>query len=256
MIVYELSFQKNIRDIGGYVGYNHRKIKTGHLIRGGHLGKISNEDAVILNSLGITDVIDFRSEDEFLGHPDFRIEGAIYHNYPLIEDKIKKEDRDNADGNLLWFVNEKDTGREHMIKSYRTLITSDIGKKSFSNFFKLIMSKNGTFYFHCSQGKDRAGLAAYMLEIALGVSEEDALKDYLLTNKAMEIRVKYLLEIEKKKPYYSLKYEQALYDVFSAKEEFLNEALKAAKEEAGSMINYIKNILKVDIDKLREMYLE
>ena len=64
------------------------------------------------------------------------------------------------------------------------------------------------FYFHCSQGKDRAGLAAYFLEIALGVSKEDALNDYFLTNEAMEIRIKNLKEQVKNEHFYNKKYEK------------------------------------------------
>ena len=36
--------------------------------------------------------------------------------------------------------------------------------------------------FHCSAGKDRTGVLASLILLALGVSMEDAMEDYLLSN--------------------------------------------------------------------------
>jgi len=254
---YQLTYQKNIRDLGGLVGHNGMKVKTGRLFRGGFLDCIAPEDEPILKSFHLTDVIDFRSEDEFKARPDYRLEGVKYHNYPPMEDHIKRKHNKYTDGNLLWFVEKRRTGYQHMCKAYEDLILSDAGKKAFTNFFKLLLSKDdGVFYFHCAQGKDRAGMAAYMLEIALGVSEEVAKEDYLLSNKAMVIRIEELLKQEKNKKYYSKRYHDSLIDVFSAKLEYLQFALRAAEKISGSMLNYIIEILGVDIDKLRAIYLE
>ena len=69
----ELTFQKNIRDLGGLFGFNEKKVKKGLLYRGGFFDKISEEDAVILESLNLTDIVDFSSEAEFFCRPDFRL---------------------------------------------------------------------------------------------------------------------------------------------------------------------------------------
>ena len=257
MRVIELSYQKNIRDLGGMVGFNNLKIKESRLIRGGYLGHLSTEDVEILNSLHITDVIDFRSEKEFTNRHDYVLDGVTYHNYPCINEKIKDKDQENADGNLLWFVDQRDGGFQHMSNIYREFVTENMSVTAYKNFFKLLLSKDdATFYFHCSQGKDRAGMAAYFLEIALGVSEEDALEDYLFTNVAMNIRIDHLLAQVKDKDFFDEEYERSMYAVFLAKEEYINATINAAKELYGSVLGYIKNALEVDIDKLRKMYLE
>lgn len=234
-----------------------RTIKYGRLIRGGYLGHLSSEDIAILNGLKITDIIDFRSEREFKNRSDYILDNVTYHNFPCMNEKIKPEDKNNADGNLLWFVDNKNLGHKHMIDSYRDFAMTEIARKAYSNFFILLLSKdNGTFYYHCSQGKDRAGMASYLLEIALGVSKEDAIEDYLFSNIAMEIRVKYLLEQEKNKPYYNEEYAKCLHEVFVAKIDYLNAAIEAMEELSGNTLNFIKEYLKVDIEKLRKMYLE
>ena len=252
----ELTYQKNIRDLGGLVGYGGKKVKSGVLYRGGFLDKISFEDEVILNGLHFTDVIDFRSELEYKSRPDFRLEGVTYHNFPPLIDHLKDEDKHLADSNLLWFVSPDKTGFEHMVQMYEEMIYTEIGKKAYRDFFKLLLEKDGVFYFHCSQGKDRAGLAAFFLEIALGVDMTTARRDYLLSNKAMGVRIDHLLQIVKTRPYFNERYEQSLRDVFSAKEEYLNASIKSMEEKSGSILNYLTDVLYVNIDALRNKFLE
>lgn len=254
---YILSHQKNIRDLGGLVGYQGKTIKYGRLFRGGAFGKVNDEDIEILKSFHLTDVVDFRGDEEFFNHPDYHLEGVRYHNFPAIQEKIKKEDRHLEDGNLIWFVRqEEETGFEHLKIQYRELITVEKSREAYRNFFEIVMQENRSIYYHCSQGKDRAGLASFLLEIGLGVSMEDAIDDYLLTNVAMEERIKKILEDIKSKPFYNERYHQSIIDVFSARMEYLNESIKTMNEEYGGILQYMEKGLGVDIAKLRSLYLE
>ena len=252
-----LSHQKNIRDLGGLVGYRGKKVKNGRIYRGGHLATVSSEDVEIINSLNLTDIIDFRGEYEFNNRHDYPFEGVEFHNYPALINDIKKDNNESEDSNLLWFLAEDLDGFKHMYNIYPYVAVSEAGIDAFRKFFSLLVSKtDGVFYFHCSQGKDRAGLAAYFLEIALGVSKEDAFNDYMLTNEAMEIRIKNLKESVKNKPYFNKQYEKAMEEVFAVDPRYLNHALEVIEEKFGSMDNYLVNVLKVDIKRLRKIYLE
>ena len=252
-----LTHQKNIRDLGGLVGYKGKKVKSGRIYRGGFLGRVTPEDVEVINSLHLTDIVDFRSTTEFINRPDYPFEGVTFHNYVAMINDIKKSNNKTEDSNLLWFIEEGDNGFEHMYKIYPKICVDPAGIEAFRKFYALLVSKeDGVFYFHCSQGKDRAGLAAYFLEMALGVSKEDALEDYLLTNEAMEIRIKNLKEQVKNQPYYNERYEKSLEEVFSVDARYLNHALEVIEETYGSMDNYLVNVLKIDIEKLRKIYLE
>ena len=92
-----LSYQKNVRDLGGLRGEKNRPIKEGRLFRGGSLHRVSEEDIESLNQLHLTDIIDFRGSEEFIHKPDYRLEGVEYYNIPLINTKIKKDDRKKDD---------------------------------------------------------------------------------------------------------------------------------------------------------------
>ena len=252
-----LTHQKNIRDLGGMTGFQGKKVKSGRLYRGGFLGRVTEEDVKVIDSLHLTDIIDFRGEGEFVNRPDYPFEGVEFHNFVAMENDVKKEDSKTEDSNLLWFLNGSTDGFMHMYNIYPKICLAPAGAKAFRQFFELLVSKNdGVFYFHCSQGKDRAGLAAYFLELALGVSKEDAFDDYMLTNEAMVDKIETLKEQSKNQPYYNEKYEQALVDVFSVNEKYLNHALEVIEEKCGSIDNYLVDVLKIDIDKLRELYLE
>ena len=256
MKTFELSHQKNIRDLGGLPGFNGKKIKFGRFYRGGSLHNVNEEDISIIKSMNLTDVVDYRGEDEFIDKPDYRIDGINYINLPVIEEKLKPEDIKKEDGNLLWFIEKGAKGFEHLKQQYASMVTSPKSQKAYREFFKLLQEPNRSVYFHCSQGKDRTGLAAFYIETILGVDFSLIKEDYLLSNVAMEEKVDRILLSVKDKPFYDETYHQSLLDVFSAKIEYLNEAIKAMNELYGGPLNYIKNVLNVDIDKFRKMYLE
>ena len=115
---------------------------------------------------------------------------------------------------------------------------------------------NNVVYYHCSQGKDRVGVASYLIESALGVSEEDKVEDYLLSNVAMEKRRDRLIESVKNRPFYNEQYKKDLLEVFSAKIEYLEKAIETINSKYGGPIPYLENVLKVDVNKFREMFLE
>ena len=213
MKIFDLSVQKNIRDIGGLKTKDGHQIKYGKLYRGGALLKINEDDAKIIDGFHLTDIIDFRNEDEFADMPDYCPKGAKMHNIPVLKkdpDSAKKRETKGQDGNLLWFIGDHTSGFEHLKQVYGEFVTTEEGVHAFKEFFKILLNNDVVTYFHCSQGKDRTGFAAYLLEIALGVSHEDALDDYLLSNVAMEIRAEALLRKVEYKPFYSEAYKKDL----------------------------------------------
>ena len=256
MRIIDLSHQHNLRDLGGYTGFNGKKVKYGKVFRSGVFNKLSEEDIAIIKSLGFTDVVDFRSEVEFINHPDIHVEGIRYHNIPSMVDDPELRKMKSADSNLLWFLKDESNGFGHMCNIYKDLVSSEIGINAFRKFFELLSQKDVVVDFHCSQGKDRAGLAAYFFLSALGVKDEDARKDYLYSNKAMALKIAKFKEDLKDKPYWSESYQKSLEDVFSAKEEYLDSALNEIAKKYSSLENYIANVLKVDINLLRDLYLE
>ena len=58
--------------------------------------------------------------------------------------------------------------------------------KAFDKLFKLLLKNDGSVYYHCSAGKDRTGIATFLIMMALDMNEEDAINEYLLSNKYLK----------------------------------------------------------------------
>ncbi|MCQ2776509.1 MAG: tyrosine-protein phosphatase [Bacilli bacterium] len=78
-------------------------------------------------------------------------------------------------------------GIDYFINPFHTshdkLYYDEYGKAASKKFFDIISDENNLpAYFHCAQGKDRTGFAACLFEAFLGASEEDLVRDYLMSN--------------------------------------------------------------------------
>lgn len=257
MEVLNLKYTHNTRDLGGMKTKDGKFIKYNQLIRSGVLKKLSLEDIELLKSHNLKVVIDFRGEEEFITRPDIRIDGVNYLNFPALKphNLPKAKTSNNTDNNLLQLVDKENGGMKLLLNTYEELVTSEEGIKAYQNFFKTLINEDGAFLWHCSQGKDRAGLASFFLEYALGIPLEDCINDYLYTNIAMEKKIKQLTPLVLKMSNYDRSLLPILKDVFEAKMEYLNKSLEIINKEYESLDNFIVNILKVDIDKLKEKFL-
>jgi protein-tyrosine phosphatase len=252
--------RKNIRDIAYLKGYQTQPIRSGFLIRGGQLNDASKKEMATLSTYHFDFVFDFRDVDEEASHPDKRFEGTQYCFLPPLSLDMPKgaSHKSSNEDNFLSLLSSGINGRDYMEKFYRRLVTEESARKAYAKFFETITSKpNARIYWHCSQGKDRAGLAAFLLEYALGVSLNDCISDYLLSNKSMKRRIRTLgtfvylrLPFGKKKQGYRL-----ISDLFSVRKEYLDQAIQAIDKDYGGLDHFLNDELKVDIKKLRATYL-
>ena len=258
MKVINLTYTFNTRDLGGMKTIDGKTIKENCLIRSGVLKKLSNEDVLLLQKHKLKTVIDFRSEKEFVEKPDVKIEGVTYLNFPALKkDNLpKRKDNKHTDSNLLQLVDKEFGGMKLLLNTYHDLVTSKEGISAYQNFFKTLIEYDGAFLWHCSQGKDRAGLAAFFLLYILGVSMDECINDYLYTNIAMQLKIKELTPIVLKQSNNDTSLLPHLKDVFEAKIEYLNEALNTINETYGSLDNFIINVLNADVEKLKNKFLQ
>lgn len=258
MEIINLDYTFNTRDLCDIKTTDGLYIKKNRLIRSGSLHKLSTKDIETLKNKDLRIVVDFRNEEEFERRPDIRIDNVTYINAPAFSKYVvaKKENMSHADANLLYLVDKESGGKKLLMNTYKDLFTTEKGINAYKEFFKVIQeNKDGAVLWHCSQGKDRAGMASYLLLYALGVSEEDCIKDYLQTNIAMEKKIKELTPVILRISNNDTELLPMLREVFSADIEYVQEAIKVINETHGSIDNLLTNVLKVDIKKLRNNYL-
>jgi len=157
----------NTRDLGG-LNADSGPIRRGAFLRSDALHTLTSVDQQVLLDLGITDVVDLRDPAEAeRGGLDKVPEGITVHAMPVVE-------RTNA---------PRDFMPPDMGTAYALLLM--VAGPKFVDVLKVIANSPGGVLFHCSAGKDRAGLTAALLLSALGVAREDVLADYELTQAAL-----------------------------------------------------------------------
>lgn len=76
----------------------------------------------------------------------------------------------------------------YMAGLYRAMMQSESALAAYRDFFDLLLAGPQTLLWHCSAGKDRAGIAAALVLCALGVSRQEIMEDYLLTNRCTALQ--------------------------------------------------------------------
>lgn len=165
----------NFRDLGGYLGHGGRPLRWGRLFRSDHLGALTARDQATLGRLGLATVLDFRGVQERAATPN-RLQGVVEHSLAIEPSVVQRIDELAAAGQTL---NATVVARL-MQDLYRSLVKEQ--SQRYAELFEHLLQTDAPLVFHCTAGKDRTGFAAALILLALGVSREQVLQDYLLTN--------------------------------------------------------------------------
>ncbi len=123
-----------------------------------------------------------------------------------------------------------------MESGYRTF-SSDFKQEIQIFFWLLLDSGNLPVIFHCSAGKDRTGIFSVLFLLALGISQDDVIDDYMLTNESTTIDNNQKLDI-----------------LFKVKRDWIEIFINEINKKHGSVELYLSNEIEVDTKKLRALY--
>ena len=253
----------NIRDLGGMPADGGHTIRPGRLLRCGHLADLSDKDVGQLSG-SVSMIIDFRSFEEQKRQPDREIPGAAYHHIPIVESLTagitREEEADRNAIALLLFKPEE--ARQYMCNQYRSFAASPLAVSGYAQFFRLLLengSSDKAALWHCTAGKDRAGIGAVLVQEALGVPRGEITADYLYTRECLAGEIRFLSEyIKKEVGTDSPLADRSLRYLFGTEEEFLAVFYETVKEKYGSMEAFLEKGLGIREDErsaLRSFYL-
>ncbi|MDF9834374.1 protein-tyrosine phosphatase [Ereboglobus sp. PH5-5] len=229
----------NFRDLGGYKTADGKRVRWGRVFRTDDLNKLTTEDLAYLASVPITSIVDFRSESEIKAAPDLPAP-SVRHQYAY---SITPGNLTSAD-DLNKFT--KKQTEEFMIEMNRLFVTDERIIGQYRKFFKLLQDEGKLpLMFHCSAGKDRTGMGAALFLASLGVDEKTIFEDYLLSNRYLAGKYDPLI---KKNP--------QLEPLYRVSPEFLRAGFEQMKKDHGSVENYLRKVLQVDLEKMRSLYLD
>ena len=240
---------ENVRDLGGLMRIDGAKTRPGLLLRTGRLEKATDADIQRLSDMGLAHVVDFRDASEIRRAPDRPVPGAQYHALPALPN-LQQNFRPVDDPTYTAQDVHDDFSR-----IYRYLAQSSEAVEAYAAFFRVLLESEGRpVLFHCTQGKDRTGVAALLLLTALGVDEDTILRDYLLTN---EYTGRTLAAFEQMDaPPFAPDIAREVFLVF---EENLRAYRHCLEVEYGSVSNYLELVLDVgprEIERLEDFYLD
>lgn len=169
----------NFRDLGG-LQCPDGIIKEGKIFRSASLKAKTSADKFFIEGLHLDAIVDFRTEVEVAEGEDYVPEGTEYIRAGVF-------DSGNHVGVFLSSAEKRamlkyDEEQSENLKKIVAETYIDMPfAKAYNKIFSL-MDDGKSFAFHCTAGKDRTGVCAFMIESAFGRSLEDCEKEYLLSN--------------------------------------------------------------------------
>jgi protein-tyrosine phosphatase len=220
---------RNFRDLGGYTTSNGEVIRSGLVFRSGDLSRLEREDASTLAALGLRTIIDLRYPDDSAKAPD-RLDGlsANWLQADLTPQAFYELGASIASGHL----SEADSLA--YMRSITTAIVLERLEEIQAIFHSFMQPNAFPLLMHCSTGKDRTGVVAALLLLALGVPEETVYADYMLSNDYLAL----MREEQIKKPG-----REHTGPVWEVRRDYLEGALAAVCDSYGSIDSYLEKAI-------------
>lgn len=163
----------NFRDLGGYPTVAGGTVRWGTLYRADGLSRLTGADIqVLLERVRLAEILDLRSslERDRDGDAALPPDRVRYHHLPLLDD---------ADLSPLalgaWLQQDGGFGGLYaqMLRQSPDAVATAV---------RVIAAGDQPQVFHCSAGKDRAGVLAALVLALAGVPNEDIVRDYHLSD--------------------------------------------------------------------------
>ena len=233
----------NFRDYGGYA-VGEGRIASGRLYRSAHQARATETDLEALAALNLATVVDLRRPSERRDQPSRRPAGWAGQ-------VIESAHDDGGEAPHITFLKSADlteaSGRAFMTDTYRRLPFETAHVDLFSRYFRALAEGDGPVLIHCAAGKDRTGLLAALTHSLLGVSRDDLISDYLLTNVAVDLEgraegiARKLTEMTGRPASHG-----AVVAFLGVEADYLDGALKEITTRHGSIRAYLEQALGVD----------
>lgn len=157
----------NVRDLGGLVTVDGRRVRRGALVRSDQLCRLSDGGRAALVAHGVRTVVDLRTPAEVERDPD-----PIWHEHGVDYLLIPQQSEQ------LW----REMDPFARTRTERDCFVIDRRAEQIVAMARAVArAVSGGVLIHCLAGKDRTGIAVAMLLGLVGVSEVDIAADYSLS---------------------------------------------------------------------------
>lgn len=208
-----LDFTYNTRDIGGYAAAEGKVIKYSAFWRSDLPSEISDCDVAAMIAVGMTDIIDLRSQDEVKRQPCAlaAVRGLHYRHCALA-----------GDGRVPHSSDE-------MADSYMEIAD---GHAPMAEVMRGVGQAKGGVVCHCTAGKDRVGVVTAILMMLIGVNDENIIENYMQSEPNLRGLVEELCR----------KYSDLDKKIITPHQHYIEAFLRLFREKYGSAEQYLYTI--------------
>lgn len=257
----------NARELGGYQTKDGKTVRRGVLIRTGVLTDASAEEInSLIQDYHLSAIIDMRASYELAEEPEPQFDGIAQYNFRIMDEQMMAG-RAAAVSDILTDPNADPIKRMMSIleagvisdQMYVEFLQGETGKAGFRDFFRVLVEtpEGNAVLWHCTNGKDRTGVAAMLLLGVLNVDEETIMADFMLTNEFFEAEISGM-----RKQLESFIQDKALLEELlvinrGVYAPYMQNAIDYIKSNYGDIPGYVKSELGLtddDIAKLQRLY--
>ena len=169
----------NFRDLGGYPAADGRTVRWQRIYRSDALFRLTPDDLVTLQPLGLGTLIDLRTlaEIERTGpSPLLAAHGTLHRHVPFLNDPVDQDNLNALPELSDLYADLLDTGAETIRSVFEALATD-------ATYPAVI---------HCAVGKDRTGIMTAVLLRSIGVDDDTISVDYAITDTNFREMLDYL----------------------------------------------------------------
>jgi protein-tyrosine phosphatase len=244
----------NFRDLGGYACDDGRRVQWGRVFRSGHLLHLTEAGKTVFAGLGIQTVCDFRLSEER------QHENAVLPNAPMIETLGIAPGRNDR-----FYLHRLFASTENPLlivdavhEMVRAFVLECAGH--YTRMFEVLLaSPPHGILLNCSAGKERTGVGAALLLLALGVPRATVRYDFMLSGRYFPVTA----EIDRVIQKYSVKLpdrDQAaalIMPLLETRESYADCIFDAIDAEYGSDTHYLHRAIGLNesqLARLRDIY--
>jgi protein-tyrosine phosphatase len=229
----------NVRDLGGLPTTDGRVTRHRVVYRSDTLAHLSDADLTQLTRLELRTVVDLRTTEECERAPDRlpATDALSLHNPGFL-----------PEGNLEMLQNintgafDAPAAAGAMLSQYRKLTLEHLAE--YRVLVAALLAPGRTpLLFHCASGKDRTGIAAAIVLLAVGVPQSWVVQDYVISN--YQRRRVDLFAADAPSP--------AVEQVMAADPRYIEAAMAAMVEAFGSIAGYLAEGLGLKRDARRHL---
>lgn len=186
----------NFRELGGLPAAG-GTVAHGTLYRSAHLAGASDDDLAVLAALGIRTIVDLRTDADHTGDGglDRVPDGVAHHRIPVVDSSGRAAEMRAVlvEGDSAAIAALYGDGRAEAL-AREGVVEMALDPEKTAVFTQVLEHVERDVHrpvlWHCSAGKDRAGWAATLVAMTLGVPDDALMDHYLESNRHRPVQAR------------------------------------------------------------------